>query len=120
MLCALEPVKYNSAAPYASGSTARRSTWSPPCSFTVARVSPFEMTSATSPYATNRSIALGLSSEVTAPERWTGRSEEHTSELQSRLHLVCRLLLEKKKKYEKEYDTNSTLLTDRTNTNVYI
>src|SRR2546429_851208 len=38
--------------------------------------------------------------------RWPGgrlntpstRSEEHTSELQSRLHLVCRLLLEKKKK----------------------
>src|SRR3989449_9770564 len=28
----------------------------------------------------------------------TGRSEEHTSELQSRLHLVCRLLLEKKKR----------------------
>src|SRR2546429_2515084 len=30
--------------------------------------------------------------------RVTTRSEEHTSELQSRLHLVCRLLLEKKKK----------------------
>src|SRR3989449_10678858 len=30
--------------------------------------------------------------------RRSGRSEEHTSELQSRLHLVCRLLLEKKKK----------------------
>src|SRR2546429_2750985 len=29
------------------------------------------------------------------------RSEEHTSELQSRLHLVCRLLLEKKKTSEK-------------------
>src|SRR2546422_2135334 len=29
------------------------------------------------------------------------RSEEHTSELQSRLHLVCRLLLEKKKKQQK-------------------
>src|SRR5256884_3542701 len=28
------------------------------------------------------------------------RSEEHTSELQSRLHLVCRLLLEKKKKHK--------------------
>src|SRR2546429_3283145 len=28
------------------------------------------------------------------------RSEEHTSELQSRLHLVCRLLLEKKKKIQ--------------------
>src|SRR2546422_7355324 len=30
--------------------------------------------------------------------REKARSEEHTSELQSRLHLVCRLLLEKKKK----------------------
>src|SRR2546422_2228651 len=30
------------------------------------------------------------------------RSEEHTSELQSRLHLVCRLLLEKKKKIDSE------------------
>src|SRR2546422_1359558 len=30
--------------------------------------------------------------------RLRDRSEEHTSELQSRLHLVCRLLLEKKKK----------------------
>src|SRR2546422_5657081 len=30
--------------------------------------------------------------------RISSRSEEHTSELQSRLHLVCRLLLEKKKK----------------------
>src|SRR2546422_8419967 len=30
-------------------------------------------------------------------KRTLGRSEEHTSELQSRLHLVCRLLLEKKK-----------------------
>src|SRR5687768_18092348 len=29
-------------------------------------------------------------------EKRRGRSEEHTSELQSRLHLVCRLLLEKK------------------------
>src|SRR2546422_3612692 len=31
------------------------------------------------------------------PTRREARSEEHTSELQSRLHLVCRLLLEKKK-----------------------
>src|SRR2546429_1549987 len=31
------------------------------------------------------------------PQRIDRRSEEHTSELQSRLHLVCRLLLEKKK-----------------------
>src|SRR5690554_6282561 len=33
------------------------------------------------------------------------RSEEHTSELQSRPHLVCRLLLEKKKKKNKNTDT---------------
>src|SRR5436305_5104630 len=35
------------------------------------------------------------------PPHYNGRSEEHTSELQSRPHLVCRLLLEKKKKKSK-------------------
>src|SRR5436305_10027531 len=35
------------------------------------------------------------------------RSEEHTSELQSRPHLVCRLLLEKKKKIKNKTITNS-------------
>src|SRR2546429_5985647 len=38
--------------------------------------------------------AKDLQAELAAADR----SEEHTSELQSRLHLVCRLLLEKKKK----------------------
>src|SRR2546425_5215321 len=33
------------------------------------------------------------------------RSEEHTSELQSLAYLVCRLLLEKKKKHKQRYDT---------------
>src|SRR5690554_7502963 len=37
-----------------------------------------------------------LSDPVCAPENFGPRSEEHTSELQSRPHLVCRLLLEKK------------------------
>src|SRR2546422_7380910 len=37
------------------------------------------------------------------------RSEEHTSELQSRLHLVCRLLLEKKKKSKNIIYTLSAL-----------
>src|SRR3989449_7395595 len=37
------------------------------------------------------------------------RSEEHTSELQSRLHLVCRLLLEKKKKYKRLFHALTTL-----------
>src|SRR3712207_8793834 len=37
------------------------------------------------------------------------RSEEHTSELQSRQYLVCRLLLEKKKKYTiPSYDSQNT------------
>src|SRR5436305_11082925 len=35
-----------------------------------------------------------------APAEHHRRSEEHTSELQSRPHLVCRLLLEKKKKHK--------------------
>src|SRR2546429_5936609 len=38
------------------------------------------------------------------------RSEEHTSELQSRLHLVCRLLLEKKKKKWHRLDTGSDVV----------
>src|SRR5687768_17910162 len=42
------------------------------------------------------------------------RSEEHTSELQSRLHLVCRLLLEKKKK-----KNNTKRQTKQTNTQLY-
>src|SRR2546429_1092183 len=42
------------------------------------------------------------------------RSEEHTSELQSRLHLVCRLLLEKKKKRESGVqELNSATAIDR-------
>src|SRR3712207_6886377 len=35
------------------------------------------------------------------------RSEEHTSELQSRQYLVCRLLLEKKKKLKNSYENSS-------------
>src|SRR2546422_8362034 len=42
--------------------------------------------------------AWGLNRGKGRPRRVGSRSEEHTSELQSRLHLVCRLLLEKKKK----------------------
>src|SRR5262245_63963056 len=40
--------------------------------------------------------------------RGTGRSEEHTSELQSLRHLVCRLLLEKKKQKKKNRRKNKT------------
>src|SRR2546422_6448498 len=41
------------------------------------------------------------------------RSEEHTSELQSRLHLVCRLLLEKKKKQRSPKPADSGWITTR-------
>src|SRR5947209_14957315 len=44
-----------------------------------------------------RKNLLQRPSQLTAEEK-RGRSEEHTSELQSRQYLVCRLLLEKKKK----------------------
>src|SRR2546429_1696128 len=41
--------------------------------------------------------AAGVARLALTNRRFIRRSEEHTSELQSRLHLVCRLLLEKKK-----------------------
>src|SRR5690606_41958712 len=41
--------------------------------------------------------AVGLATTLVVPFLVRGRSEEHTSELQSRENLVCRLLLEKKK-----------------------
>src|SRR2546422_4810301 len=43
------------------------------------------------------------------------RSEEHTSELQSRLHLVCRLLLEKKKNNEMQTDEYGHVRVTRAN-----
>src|SRR2546430_13650570 len=46
---------------------------------------------------------------VDAVERALKRSEEHTSELQSQSNLVCRLLLEKKKKYTKIIATRKEL-----------
>src|SRR2546422_1162661 len=47
------------------------------------------------------------------------RSEEHTSELQSRLHLVCRLLLEKKKKKDSKRDIRSLCPSARTSTSAH-
>src|SRR3989304_6678380 len=73
------------------------------------------------PYTTLfRSWDVSTGSSPPLPRRRSrprpGRSEEHTSELQSRLHLVCRLLLEKKKhkKLYKQYNSppRSYLTTD--------
>src|SRR5215203_6623825 len=45
------------------------------------------------------------------------RSEEHTSELQSRQYLVCRLLLEKKKKNTENYLLQKEITNNKNNTN---
>src|SRR3712207_6925029 len=45
-----------------------------------------------------RQLLAHLDGQLTEDEARARRSEEHTSELQSRQYLVCRLLLEKKKK----------------------
>src|SRR5690606_41010625 len=47
-------------------------------------------------------LEIGDGPALIAPE-WSGRSEEHTSELQSRENLVCRLLLEKKQDYPAQH-----------------
>src|SRR3989449_2004857 len=54
--------------------------------------------------SSERKPTVWIFGETSSPTR----SEEHTSELQSRLHLVCRLLLEKKKNAHKQPGTSST------------
>src|SRR5690606_42015723 len=49
--------------------------------------------------ATPAQLALRRQHAMGRPAKSAARSEEHTSELQSRENIVCRLLLEKKKKY---------------------
>src|SRR2546426_5731042 len=51
-----------------------------------------------------RITVSGLASGIRPSEACPGRSEEHTSELQSPCNLVCRLLLEKKKKNQLAFD----------------
>src|SRR5947209_11981443 len=83
---------------------------------TPARCAPAEMPMPSSSFARRTNVIYGSSSAIRI--RWTShvsgradmiltshslsasRSEEHTSELQSRQYLVCRLLLEKKKKQQ--------------------
>src|SRR5690625_5319522 len=58
-----------------------------------ATISGSESTSASTPDAANDAAPVDATTNASS----VARSEEHTSELQSRGHLVCRLLLEKKK-----------------------
>src|SRR2546422_3703640 len=65
-------------------------------------VSTLGLVEETEPDAKGLARRLGLTGYLEKPaDPAEVRSEEHTSELQSRLHLVCRLLLEKKKKNTK-------------------
>src|SRR3546814_6286994 len=50
-------------------------------------------------------LACGICSSSGGLGAFTSRSEEHTSELQSLMHIVCRLLLEKKKKQQHKRQT---------------
>src|SRR2546425_8545675 len=71
------------------------------------RVEPGELVSLLGPSGCGKTTTLRLVAGFLRPEAgeiWVGdrclsRSEEHTSELQSLAYLVCRLLLEKKKKH---------------------
>src|SRR5699024_11878452 len=62
-----------------------------------ARVRPGRITVLAGPSGSGRTTAMNVALGLI-------RSEEHTSELQSRFDLVCRLLLEKKKKTERAHD----------------
>src|SRR3712207_7856978 len=75
-----------------------------PTSTSTTTDTPTPLVSPTATLTPTATPTQGLSLEVSS-----GRSEEHTSELQSRQYLVCRLLLEKKKN-----DKNKTLLKIRT------
>src|SRR3712207_8514152 len=71
-----------------------------------------------------RALGLRILVDTEGPAEWVTtlasryrdvRSEEHTSELQSRQYLVCRLLLEKKKK-NTQYDCVTTAISDSAST----
>src|SRR5947199_3615672 len=59
---------------------------------------------------------LGRAKRANPDEKFLTRSEEHTSELQSLRHLVCRLLLEKKKKTVTKNKTTHRVRTQPANT----
>src|SRR2546422_6749077 len=104
--CTLKATAYRSSItrPYGRFSTRKRRS-----SLTTSR-SDWKLAS-----STLRLPIRSASSQITRSRKLLGkvsqRSEEHTSELQSRLHLVCRLLLEKKKKHidQSHYDRDRLL-----------
>src|SRR3712207_7465644 len=63
-----------------------------------------------SPHRTGRSRSRTPMSRPSRSQPFQNRSEEHTSELQSRQYLVCRLLLEKKKDNSNAYTHTTHIL----------
>src|SRR5438445_9422413 len=61
-----------------------------------------------------RRRATAASGQAGVRHREAGRSEEHTSELQSRQYLVCRLLLEKKKKKTDQEERSAFIIPTQT------
>src|SRR5436305_9514879 len=61
----------------------------------------------------HRQHIQGFASGDATARRMGTRSEEHTSELQSRPHLVCRLLLEKKKKHTRKQTSTYSIRQSR-------
>src|SRR5258706_10536220 len=74
--------------------------WSPSSSATASISSPATIRAA--PRASGSTAARSSFRSRRSPSPATCRSEEHTSELQSLTNLVCRLLLEKKKKKDNQ------------------
>src|SRR5690242_20896507 len=64
-----------------------------------------------SPLVFRLALALSVWTSPSTASRLLPRSEEHTSELQSHVNLVCRLLLEKKKKKVRSLDRRDIVLT---------
>src|SRR5437870_10366248 len=96
---ALENTASNPSQPTSGASSTRSALSILPAPSTLLAV-PAQLRAATCPNLTRNSLA-STTSNCSAGNflfAWVIRSEEHTSELQSRGHLVCRLLLEKKKK----------------------
>src|SRR3989449_4836466 len=98
------PATLPSSAPSAETPGAWFSVWA--STWPTAKVSFFASVASATPVTTTASSVIGSN---LSSKSWVWRSEEHTSELQSRLHLVCRLLLEKKKKKKKKHNKRKEL-----------
>src|SRR5260370_22424352 len=100
--CSCPPINLFTSAkvlPSISVGDARRSALHSSCNRSVPNSSSSRSNASVRPSVKKSIESPGLKSTVTV-----SRSEEHTSELQSHLNLVCRLLLEKKKQIQTRYN----------------